>query len=57
MEQLELPRHDAVGHRLVHGGPHHTAPERITDILVNELRSLIPLAPLHLPDEIAGIEV
>jgi acetate kinase len=56
LERLELPRHDAVGHRLVHGGPHHAAPERITDMLVNELRSLIPFAPLHLPDEIAGIE-
>jgi acetate kinase len=56
LERLELPRHDAVGHRLVHGGSHHAAPERITDMLVNELRSLIPFAPLHLPDEIAGIE-
>ncbi len=56
LERLELPHPDAVGHRLVHGGPHHAAPERITDMLVDELRSLIPFAPLHLPDEIAGIE-
>jgi len=56
LERLELPRFDAVGHRLVHGGPHHAAPERITDTLLNKLRSLIAFAPLHLPDEIAGIE-
>jgi acetate kinase len=56
LERLELPRFDAVGHRLVHGGQHHAVPERITHTLLNELRSLIPFAPLHLPDEIAGIE-
>jgi len=56
LERLQVPHPDAVGHRLVHGGPHHAAPERITDTLLNELRSLIPFAPLHLPDEIAGIE-
>ena len=56
LERLELPRFDAVGHRLVHGGQHHAVPERITDTLLNELRNLIPFAPLHLPDEIAGIE-
>src|SRR5271156_80306 len=56
LEHLDLPHFDAVGHRLVHGGPHHAVPERITDTLLNELRSLIPFAPLHLPDEIAGIE-
>ncbi len=56
LERLQVPHPDAVGHRLVHGGPHHAVPERITDTLLNELRSLIPFAPLHLPDEIAGIE-
>ena len=56
LKRLELPHPDAVGHRLVHGGPDHGAPERITDKLFNELGGLIPFAPLHLPDEIAGIE-
>jgi acetate kinase len=56
LERLGLPHPDAVGHRLVHGGLHHAAPERITDTLLSELRSLIPFAPLHMPDEIAGIE-
>ena len=56
LERLRLPHPDAAGHRLVHGGPHHAAPQRITDTLLHELRSLIPFAPLHMPDEIAGIE-
>jgi len=56
LKRLQHPHPDAVGHRLVHGGPHHAAPERVTDALFNELRSLIPFAPLHLPDELAGIE-
>jgi acetate kinase len=56
LERLRLPPPDAVGHRLVHGGPRHAAPEKITDALLKELRSLIPYAPLHLPDEIAAIE-
>jgi len=56
LEGLKLPHPDAVGHRLVHGGPDHAAPARITDALCEELRALIPFAPLHLPAEIAGIE-
>jgi acetate kinase len=56
LERLELPHPDAVGHRLVHGGAYHGAPERVTDTLLGELRSLIPFAPLHMPYEIAGIE-
>ncbi len=56
LERLGLPPPEAVGHRLVHGGPHHAVPEQITGTLLNELRSLTPFAPLHLPDEIACIE-
>jgi acetate kinase len=56
LDRLRLPHPDAVGHRLVHGGPNHAAPARITEALCEELRALIPFAPLHLPAEIAGIE-
>jgi acetate kinase len=56
MAHLDLPSPDAAGHRIVHGGPDHEAPERISDALIANLRSLIPFAPLHLPDELAGIE-
>ena len=46
----------AVGHRIVHGGPDLSAPRRVDARLVAALRQLIPLAPLHLPSEIAMIE-
>src|SRR5919108_2986949 len=46
----------AVGHRVVHGGPHLSAPQRVDDKLLTTLRELVPLAPLHLPSEIAIIE-
>jgi acetate kinase len=47
---------DGVGHRVVHGGPDFHRPRRITDDLVAELRRLEPLAPLHNPANVAGIE-
>src|SRR5437870_6290156 len=51
-----LPAPDAVGHRVVHGGPDHAAPERVTAALVAALRALAPFAPLHLQAAVAGIE-
>ncbi|MGC8493690.1 MAG: acetate/propionate family kinase [Syntrophobacteraceae bacterium] len=56
MEKHAVPRPDAVGHRLVHGGPNHIAPEKITPELMQTLRGLISLAPLHLPGELKGID-
>ncbi len=42
----------AVGHRVVHGGPHYSSPQRITPELVAELHRLSPFDPEHLPEEI-----
>jgi len=47
---------DAVGHRVVHGGVNHAAPLRITPEVLAELRALEPLAPLHQPHNLAGID-
>jgi acetate kinase len=55
-ERLKLPRLDAVGHRIVHGGPRHVAPEVVTPALIDDLKKLIPFAPLHMPGGIEGIE-
>ena len=41
---------------MVHGGPDHMAPEMLTPELLLALRGLIPLAPLHLPGEIKGVD-
>src|SRR5213083_903823 len=51
-----FPRPAAAGHRVVHGGPHHSAAERVNASLLRELRELIPFAPLHLPSAIQGID-
>ena len=45
----------AIGHRVVHGGPHLTAPVLIDLHVLAELQDLVPLAPLHQPHNIAGI--
>jgi acetate kinase len=56
IDRLRLPRPDAIGHRLVHGGPNHFVAERLTPQLIGELRGMIAFAPLHLPLELEAIE-
>jgi acetate kinase len=56
LREKELPKPDAVGHRVVHGGPERSGPARIDAALLAELRARVPLAPLHLPQEIRVIE-
>jgi acetate kinase len=41
-----------VGHRVVHGGPKYSQPQRITAEMVEELHRLSPFDPEHLPEEI-----
>ncbi|HEY6878889.1 MAG TPA: hypothetical protein VI299_12755, partial [Polyangiales bacterium] len=52
---MEIARPEAVGHRLVHGGPMFSAPTVVDARVMRELRTLRPLAPLHLPQELALI--
>jgi acetate kinase len=47
----------AVGHRVVHGGARFSGPTVIDDGVLAQIRDLVPLAPLHNPANIAGIEV
>ena len=47
---------DAVGHRVVHGGELFTSSVLITSEVKEQLRKLIPLAPLHQPANLMGIE-
>jgi acetate kinase len=46
----------AVGHRVVHGGLDFVEPVLIDEATLAGLRALIPLAPLHQPHNLAGIE-
>jgi acetate kinase len=50
-------RIDAVGHRVVHGGPRYRAPARVDGGLLGYLDSIHDLAPLHNPRAVAGIQV
>jgi len=45
----------AVGHRVTHGGQDHVAPARVDEALLAQLEALVPLAPLHLPHNLAPI--
>ena len=47
---------NAVGHRVVHGGVEFAAPTIVDDRVLCELRALEPLAPLHQPHNVSGIE-
>lgn len=46
---------DAVGHRVVHGGEAFAASVRIDDEVMKAIEECIPLAPLHNPANITGI--
>jgi acetate kinase len=45
-----------VGHRVVHGGPTYSQPQRVTPEMIEELSRLSPFDPEHLPEEIMLIE-
>jgi acetate kinase len=45
-----------VGHRVVHGGATYAAPVVVTPQVLEDLKALVPLAPLHQPYNLAAIE-
>jgi acetate kinase len=45
-----------VGHRVVHGGPDIDGPRVLSPALTERLEALAPLAPLHQPHNLAGID-
>jgi acetate kinase len=47
---------EAIGHRVVHGGDAFSEPVLLDDEVVAAIGELIPLAPLHNPANLAGIE-
>ncbi len=46
-----------IGHRVVHGGEKFKEPARVTPAVIAAIRALIPLAPLHNPANLLGMEV
>src|SRR5262245_42356863 len=45
-----------VGHRIVHGGTRFERPTVISPPVLEELRRLVPLAPLHQPHNLSAVE-
>ena len=56
LQRLGAPVPAAVGHRIVHGGRRFVEATRIDGNVLAELRTLVGLAPLHLPPQIDTIE-
>ena len=54
-EVVNLTSVRAVGHRVVHGGEVYTEPTVLTDEVIETLRDLSALAPLHNPANLEGI--
>ena len=48
---------DAIGHRAVHGGEEFSGSVLVTDRVIETMKRLIPLAPLHNPANILGMEI
>ena len=47
---------EAVGHRVVHGGPDYATPQVVSDALLAAVRRLVPFDPEHLPQALAAID-
>jgi acetate kinase len=56
LETAGVPAPTAVGHRVVHGGPSYVEPTLVDSSVVAGLKRVIPMAPLHMPSAIGGIE-
>jgi len=48
---------EAIGHRAVHGGEEFSGSVIVTDKVIEAMKKLIPLAPLHNPANIMGMEI
>jgi acetate kinase len=56
-KQIGLTSIEAVGHRIVNGGAHYNEPQRVTQELLDALRRISAYASVHLPAEIAMIDL
>ena len=56
LSDKDLPSIEAIGHRVVHGGPQHLRPELLTPELIQDLRAHTAWAPLHMPSSLRVIE-
>ncbi len=54
--ELQADEPAAIGHRVVHGGPHLTTHQRITPEVFDELQRSVHFAPLHIPSALRLIK-
>ena len=55
LKQGEAYKPDAIGHRMVHGGPRYSSPQVVSPELIASLEELVPYAPEHLPQALKAI--
>ena len=53
----DIPRPDAIGHRVVHGGPSRWKPALIDDDVLADIEAAGVFAPRHQPAALAGIKL
>ncbi len=53
---VQISEIHGIGHRIVHGGEAFSTPTLVTDEVIAGIKAQIPLAPLHNPGGLAGIE-
>jgi acetate kinase len=56
LAEQNLPPPEAIGHRIVHGGPNYFDPVLLTPQVRDDLQDIIHFAPLHMPQELAAID-
>lgn len=56
LKQNDLSRIDAVGHRVVHGGPDLAKPTVLTAAIIIDIEKVSHMAPLHNPANLQGIK-
>jgi len=54
--QGDACRPDAIGHRMVHGGPRYSSPQIVSPELIASLEELVPYAPEHLPQALKAVK-
>lgn len=55
LAESDTPPPDAIGHRIVHGGPTLREHRRIDDAVLHQLQAAVPFAPLHTPAALAVV--
>lgn len=56
LEEQDVGKLAAIGHRVVHGGPHLLTHQALTPAVLEQLRACVHFAPLHIPLALALIE-